>query len=430
MINATPHEYSYKLPSNKKKSRRSEQSSMKKRQQQKIRSNITATSKFHGIQKQQQYMKKEDGRESLRSNQSVVRGKRINEIKADNLFAAPASSSNSIKPPPGLRNFPRDIDNAIRRIESGILDLHHDHHMDSKPMIQLAATAHGQISKRLVGSRQGQAHTQARAQAQAHCQISKRFASQIDVGGKRNGCAVHGLRSPHSMHQKEIIMRKNNRKPPTRQAILRPTLIEVDCSSCSESDGDVTSISMISSTSSSSWKTNTSETESEMKSYRSIKNSSDNSSSCSTSTDYGVQTNKHTRLYQNHKATKNTALERLKNRFKNKLGFIFHHHHHHHHHHHDHRDSKVHHATWKHLQDNIQHNNKQQLAKAEAKTNHFGKLVQGLKHNYKKKSKGGRKNLHWWEMFKRNGGLKLGNRRANVRLGLNKPTYKQLTMKK
>ncbi|GAV78667.1 hypothetical protein CFOL_v3_22132 [Cephalotus follicularis] len=135
-------------------------------------------------------------------------------------------------------------------------------------------------------------------------------------------------------------------------------------------------------------------------------------------------------------------------RLKNKLGLIFHHHHHHHHHHHD-SDTKPGHtkSTWNNLRHMFDHSNKKQnkayadhaagklrkstVSKLPSKqqVGHFHALVEGLMrhvHHSKtsKPSIGGvgrlqnrkMKKLHWWQMLKRRGGVKLPNR-GHVKLG-------------
>ncbi|XVF24354.1 hypothetical protein REPUB_Repub13aG0120700 [Reevesia pubescens] len=145
-------------------------------------------------------------------------------------------------------------------------------------------------------------------------------------------------------------------------------------------------------------------------------------------------------------------------RLKNKLGLIFHHHHHHHHHHghgHDHGDSGDHSqgvhtkSTWTPLHKIFYHKNRYEvddnkLRKAKVsnmpvkhQVGHFHALVEGLmrhlRHSKKsKRSKGGMgwpgndrhglknrkvKQLHWWQMFQRQGGVKLPNRRRAVKIG-------------
>ncbi|XP_022751976.1 uncharacterized protein LOC111300616 [Durio zibethinus] len=138
-------------------------------------------------------------------------------------------------------------------------------------------------------------------------------------------------------------------------------------------------------------------------------------------------------------------------RFKNKLGLIFHHHHHHHHHHHgnDQDDSRgcQTKSTWKPLRNLFHHRNRHEvhdkLRKARVsnvpvkhQAGHFHALVEGLMQHLRnprksKPSKGrigwlgndqhGHRNrkvkkLHWWQMFMRQGGVKLSNRRR-VKIG-------------
>ncbi|XVF58877.1 hypothetical protein PTKIN_Ptkin07bG0101400 [Pterospermum kingtungense] len=137
-------------------------------------------------------------------------------------------------------------------------------------------------------------------------------------------------------------------------------------------------------------------------------------------------------------------------RFKNKLGLIFHHHHHHHHHNYDEDDSGDHSrgvhtkSKWTPLHNLFHHRNKQEVddkLRRKARVSnvavkhqggHFHALVEGLMQHlrHSKKSKhhkglgndrdGHRnrkvKQLHWWQMFKHQGGVKLPNKRR-VQIG-------------
>ncbi|OMO52017.1 hypothetical protein CCACVL1_29423 [Corchorus capsularis] len=130
-------------------------------------------------------------------------------------------------------------------------------------------------------------------------------------------------------------------------------------------------------------------------------------------------------------------------RIKKKIGLIFHHHHHHHHHRYDHENKtdrgK---SMWTHLnkvfhprnRHEAQDNNESRKDKAsnvsvKHQVGHFHGLVQGLlqqlRHSKKSKpSKGGihgHKNrnvkpLHWWQIFQRQGGVKLPSKKR-VKLG-------------
>ncbi|KAJ0097063.1 hypothetical protein Patl1_28093 [Pistacia atlantica] len=159
-----------------------------------------------------------------------------------------------------------------------------------------------------------------------------------------------------------------------------------------------------------------------------------------------------TRMYRfDHHSNPEAGIGRLR-RLKNKFRFIFHHHHHHHHHHHKYKDydsddnghCKVHYINpkRKHLPNVFHDENKKEvygkqgfekLGKSKAimmpnkgKGNYFHTIMKGLRTHVRdsKKSKAGRgrnsvNKLHWWQQFKRNGGVrvKLG-KKGRMRLGV------------
>lgn len=152
-------------------------------------------------------------------------------------------------------------------------------------------------------------------------------------------------------------------------------------------------------------------------------------------------------------------------RFKNKLGLIFHHHHHHHHHHHNEKYANNHYdtisshhqrSTWKGIQRKIFHGKNKaginvELGAAKpikstvvkvSKDHRVGQLhafVEGLFRHFRRSKKSKRskgemarisknikthghnnkmvKRFHWWQMYRRHGGMKLPKRRGRVKLG-------------
>ncbi|KAL9462575.1 hypothetical protein AB3S75_000555 [Citrus x aurantiifolia] len=246
---------------------------------------------------------------------------------------------------------------------------------------------------------------------------------------------------------------KKKLPPPRRQVIVRPTLLEPESESESESD------ERNGSSASASWATqhsNTTDTDS-----TEAKSLSGASFAYGQNGDYGSNSETDTKRSGNSSTSPSSyssfvtsrsrlnpkedkpAIGRLR-RFKNKLALIFHHHHHHHHHHHyDHdRDfSKVRHShtMWKHIQNNmLHHKNKRhkneicgkqyftatKCTQQQQQANYFRTLVQGLlrrqaRHSKKSKlPKGGIvvKKLHWWYMFKRRRGLKLGPKTRTIKM--------------
>ncbi|XP_038997389.1 uncharacterized protein LOC120122304 [Hibiscus syriacus] len=185
-------------------------------------------------------------------------------------------------------------------------------------------------------------------------------------------------------------------------------------------------------------------------------------SSSSTSSDY--RDDESGRLYatKTHKSIHPTKFEPEKGegqklgrmrRLKNKLALVFHHHHHHHHHRYDHHDRGDHshgaHAKslWTPLHKLFHPGTRNKvdedkLRKARASNvpvkhqgGHFHSLVEGLLRHLRqskksKTSKGGMgrlgnnqtkknrkvKQLHWWQMFQRQGGVKLPKKRR-VKVG-------------
>lgn len=135
-------------------------------------------------------------------------------------------------------------------------------------------------------------------------------------------------------------------------------------------------------------------------------------------------------------------------KIKNKLGLIFHHHHHHHHHHYDTNDKdRVHMSKWKNVGDNILHGaNKNQVnggrkiigkskkpVDKRSQGGHFHMLVEGLLRHIRHSKKelrppnpnaimrnSKKKKLHWWQMMRRHGGVKLPKGRRQPKLKLPK----------
>ncbi|EHA8587547.1 putative serine/arginine repetitive matrix protein 2 [Cocos nucifera] len=147
-------------------------------------------------------------------------------------------------------------------------------------------------------------------------------------------------------------------------------------------------------------------------------------------------------------------------KFKNKLAIIFHHHHHHHHHHHlEHADGDdasknggAHHdrSPWKYLGRIFHHTSGEQgklvtevhaeraVKKARARHQHGyfhelldalvrhawrsrGKAVQSDRGQFGRTSRVRVRKLHWWQRFRRRGGVKLTNgKKPHLRPGFSK----------